>query len=109
MQDVELVLEAPFAGFSQYEVSLCLKLLYSQTWLKDASATLGALHDSLPALLRLAHRLDIPHLLAALCDYMPGGQLCTQHSAHVCAMQAFTLPRRCPTDAPRTTLTLPLW
>ncbi len=73
-QDGQLALEAPFQGFTQHQVALFLRLVYNQEWREAVPDTLGALHDSLPALLRLAHRLDAPGLLGTLTKYMAGGR-----------------------------------
>ncbi|PRW56132.1 BTB POZ and MATH domain-containing 3 isoform X2 [Chlorella sorokiniana] len=70
--DEQQVLEAPFQGFSLHDVALFLRLVYNQEWREAAVDTLGALHDSLPALLRLAHRLDVPGLLGPLTKHMAG-------------------------------------
>lgn len=70
--DEQLVLGAPFQGFSLQEVALFLRLLYNQEWREGVADTLRELHGSLPALLRLVHRLDVPGLLVTLTKYMAG-------------------------------------
>lgn len=74
-QGGQLVLEEPLRGFSLHDVALFLRLVYNQEWREGVAATLGALHDSLPALLRLAHRLDAPGLQGTLTKYMAGLRL----------------------------------
>lgn len=69
----ELTIEGVFEGFSVWEVALFLRFLYDPRWQGATWSNLSEeLKDNLPALLRLAHRLEAQRLLDALCKRMAG-------------------------------------
>lgn len=67
----EAVLEAPFQDSSLLDVALFLRLTY---WPDErtSSSNLTAAHDSLPSVLRLAHKLDAPRMFAGISTHMAG-------------------------------------
>lgn len=70
MQEGPLVLEEPFKGCSVYEAALFLRLCYRPHELTQAS--LAGQRDSLPCLLRLAHKLDAGRILQEVVKHMKG-------------------------------------
>lgn len=68
-----IVLEEPFRGVGLFDAALFLRLAYQSHDLRPEF--LDTVHARLPALLRLAHRLDAPLILEAVCERMIGGLL----------------------------------
>lgn len=71
VQHNELTLEEPLAGCSLFEAALFLRLCYRPQELTPAN--LASERGSLPALLRMADKLDAQRILQATADCMKGG------------------------------------
>ncbi|PRW45185.1 BTB POZ domain-containing 9 [Chlorella sorokiniana] len=75
-QEAPLVLEAPFQGFTAHQVALLLRFIYHPQLINTTNfAQLG---QHLPALLRLAHKLDVPVLLEAITKYIIANTGCAK-------------------------------
>jgi len=88
LQHGKLVLEEPLSGCSLFEAALFLRLCYRP---QDVShANLAAQRPSLPALLRLAHKLDAGRIMKEIVNHMKGEQASVQCS-HMRASAALRL------------------
>lgn len=91
LQDGPLVLEAPFHGFTAKQVALLLRFVYRPELI--TTGTFRTLQPQLPALLRLAHQLDVRDLVKALSAYMIGAPgLVTPVASGCSAPQCARLP-----------------
>lgn len=65
------MLHEPLKGCSAFEAALFLRFCYQPEDMTPAC--LEAARGSLPALLRLAHKLEVERMLASVAQHMTGG------------------------------------